>query len=220
MLKVNEITLGASLRQHRVSRGLSVRAAAAKAGIAPMYLSLLERDACGPPSDEKLQSLAEVLGEPHAERLFAKAGRVTPRVVSTILRHPTEWSELIEAWKNLDGKQLKSLTEATFWAKARDQVRSMEASMDKEIEDFMDKEMVSGKSTREKKAKKKGLKSLTAATFCAKARAQVRSVEASMDKEIEDFMDKKMVMETRTVGKKGKKKGRKQPDGVLARISS
>jgi len=51
---------------------------------------LLERDACGPPSDEKLQALAEALGEPHAENLFAKADRVTPRVVNIILQHPTE----------------------------------------------------------------------------------------------------------------------------------
>jgi transcriptional regulator with XRE-family HTH domain len=209
MVKVNEITLGASLKQHRVSRGLSVRAAAAKAGIAPMYLSLIERDACGPPSDEKLQSLAEVLGEQHVETLFAKAGRVTPLVVDTILRHPTEWSELIEAGKNLDGKQLDALTQAIFWAKARDRVRSTEASMDKEVEAFMDKEKVSGKSTTEKKGKKKGLQALTEAIFWTGVRDRVRSVEASIDKE--------MVAGKRALEKKGKKKARKPADGVLAR---
>jgi transcriptional regulator with XRE-family HTH domain len=109
MVKVNEITLGASLKQHRVSKGLSVRAAATNAGITPMYLSLLERNACGPPSDEKLQSLAEALGEPHVENFFAKAGRVTPRVVNTILRHPTSWSEFIEAAKGLDADHLAGL---------------------------------------------------------------------------------------------------------------
>jgi transcriptional regulator with XRE-family HTH domain len=244
MIKVNEITLGALLRQSRLSQGLSLRATATRAGIAPMYLSLLERDACGPPSDEKLQSLAEVLGEPHVETLFAKAGRVTPEVVSTILRHPTQWSELIaaaknldadhlaglkaivdhaagsgqfplfaakliEAGKNLDGKQLETLRETIFWAKAQDRVRSVEASMDKEVEAFMDKETVSGKSTSKKKGKKKPLEAFKEAIFWGRARDQVRSVEASMDKE--------MVAGKRALENKRKKKGRKLADGVLAR---
>jgi hypothetical protein len=74
-----------------------------------MYLSLLERDACGPPSDEKLQSLARVLFEQGVAELFAKAGRVTPVVTNTILRHPTEWSELITAAKDFDADHLAGL---------------------------------------------------------------------------------------------------------------
>ena len=70
-----ECTLGEMLRDSRLNSGLSLRTAATTAGITPMYLSLIERDACGPPSDEKLQSLADALGEPHAENFFAKAGR-------------------------------------------------------------------------------------------------------------------------------------------------
>ena len=104
-----ECTLGEMLREGRLSRGLSGREAAKIAGITPMYLSLLERDACGPPSDEKLQSLAAVLGEPHAENFFAKAGRVTPQVVKTILRHPTPWTEFISAAKDLDADHLAGL---------------------------------------------------------------------------------------------------------------
>lgn len=135
-----------------------------------MYLSLLERDACGPPSDEKLQSLAEVLGEQHMETLFAKAGRVKPEVVKTILRHPKEWSELIVAAKNLDADHLagikaviasegsgkshalaKAIAEKIFWDRARDRVRSAEAFLDKEIDD-------PGKRTMEEKGKTKGRK--------------------------------------------------------------
>src|ERR1017187_2628566 len=101
-----ECTLGEMLRESRLNSGLSGRKAAKDAGITPMYLSLLERDACGPPSDEKLQSLAAVLGEPHAENFFAKAGRVTLQVVKTILRHPTPWTEFISAAKDLDADHL------------------------------------------------------------------------------------------------------------------
>lgn len=101
-----EGTLGNLLRQTRLNQELSLRRVAAIADVTPMYLSLLERDECGPPSDEKLIRLSEALGEPHAIDFFARAGRVTPQVVNTILRHPKQWSELIEAAKDLDAAQL------------------------------------------------------------------------------------------------------------------
>ena len=112
------------------------------------------------------------------------------------------------AAKNLEGKQLEALTQAIFWTKAQNRVRSVEASMDKEVGAFMDKKMVSGKSATEKKGKK----TLTEEVFWARARDRVRSVEASMDKE--------MVEEKRKTETKGKKKGRELADGVLARTSS
>jgi transcriptional regulator with XRE-family HTH domain len=101
-------TLGALLRQTRLRRDLSLRKAAFNAGLSPMYLSLLERDACGPPSDGKLQALAQALGE-QAGTLFAKAGRVPPRVADIILRNPAEWSALIEASKELNSVQIERL---------------------------------------------------------------------------------------------------------------
>jgi transcriptional regulator with XRE-family HTH domain len=104
-----ECTLGNMLKESRLNRGLKLRKVAFDARITPMYLSLIERDACGPPSDEKLQNLAAVLGEQSEEKLFAKAGRVTPQVVQTILRHPTPWTELIAAAKDLDADDLAGL---------------------------------------------------------------------------------------------------------------
>jgi transcriptional regulator with XRE-family HTH domain len=201
MVKVNEITLGASLKQHRVSKGLSVRAAATQARIAPMYLSLLERDACGPPSDEKLQKLAEVLGEQHVETLFAKAGRVTPQVINTILRHPTPWSELIAAAKDLDADHLVGLKTIVDEAAGSAQFLLLAAKL-----------IEAGKNPHGRQRE-----ALSETTFWAKARDQVRSVEAAMDKEVEASIDKEMVAENRAPDKKGKKKARKPGDGVLAR---
>jgi transcriptional regulator with XRE-family HTH domain len=103
-------TLGEFLRQTRLRRELSLRRVAFNAGLSPMYLSLLERDVCGPPSEEKLQALAQALGE-QAAPLFAKAGRVPPAVAKIILRHPIEWSDLIEAGENLDPVQIGRLKE-------------------------------------------------------------------------------------------------------------
>jgi transcriptional regulator with XRE-family HTH domain len=104
-------TLGAFLRKTRLNRKLSLRRAASNAGLSPMYLSLLERDACGPPSDEKLESLAKVLEDPNLANLFAKAGRVTPRVSKIILQHPTQWSELLHACEHLEADDLSKLKE-------------------------------------------------------------------------------------------------------------
>lgn len=88
-----------------------MRNVAFSAGLSPMYLSLLERDACGPPSDEKLESLAKVLEEPNPESVFALAGRVTPRVASIILRHPTQWGELLHACEHLGADDVAKLKE-------------------------------------------------------------------------------------------------------------
>lgn len=101
-------TLGPFLRQARLRREVSLREAALEAGLSPMYLSLLERDACGSPSNDKLQALAQVLGT-HEASLFARAGRVHPSIAQIILRHPSEWSALIDAGKDLNSAQLRKL---------------------------------------------------------------------------------------------------------------
>jgi transcriptional regulator with XRE-family HTH domain len=108
-VKTTECSLGALLRQTRMKQGLSLRQVAFSARLSPIYLSLLERDACGPPSDEKLQALIEALGEPHGEIFFAKAGRAHPRAVDIILQHPSKWTELLKAGEDLDSDHIESL---------------------------------------------------------------------------------------------------------------
>jgi len=76
-----------------------------------MGLSLLERDACGPPSDEKLENLVNALGELNPEHIFARAGRVMPRVARIILKHPIEWSELLLACEHLGAAHVSKLKE-------------------------------------------------------------------------------------------------------------
>lgn len=130
-----------------------------------MYLSLLERDACGPPSDEKLLNLSEALGEPHPEIFFAKAGRVTPQVVNTILRHPTPWSELIAAAKNLDADHLAGLKYIVLHQGAG------KSHLGKFIADLLKKE-----SQRTQKAKGRNLQRDTKKRTAAPKEARVSSV--------------------------------------------
>jgi len=173
MIEAEEITLGAALKQHRESKVWSVRAAAKKAGIAPMYLSLLERDACGPPSDDKLQRLAEVLGEQHMETLFAKAGRVTPQVVQTILRYPTPWTEFIAAAKDLDADHLAGLKQYVVLHKG-----SGKTDTAKFMAKFMaDLSLADEKSKRKRPAKDKaGLQRDTKERAATPKEARVSSV--------------------------------------------
>jgi hypothetical protein len=41
---------------------------------------------------------------------FAKAGRVDPRIADIVLQHPSEWTQLLEAGKDLDPDHIDSLT--------------------------------------------------------------------------------------------------------------
>src|SRR5207302_10023755 len=47
--------------------------------------------------------------ESNSEIFFAKAGRVHPRVVEIVLQHPSQWTELIVAGKDLDCNHIESL---------------------------------------------------------------------------------------------------------------
>ena len=60
-------SLGATLKQARAVRGLSVVDAARAATISPAYLSRLESDAVKKPSPQVLHQLSQVLGMPYAQ---------------------------------------------------------------------------------------------------------------------------------------------------------
>ena len=102
-------SLGALLKKIRLQRGFSLREVALKAGISATYLSLLERDRACDPSVEKLEALAKALGEPHVEMFFAKSGRLHPRLLRNLMRHPSEWVGLLKAGENASSAQLRGL---------------------------------------------------------------------------------------------------------------
>jgi transcriptional regulator with XRE-family HTH domain len=60
-------SFGATLRQARTVRGLSLVDAARGAGISAAYMSRLESDAVKKPSPHVLHQLSEALGVPYAE---------------------------------------------------------------------------------------------------------------------------------------------------------
>jgi transcriptional regulator with XRE-family HTH domain len=93
---------GNRLRAAREKRDLSVRKLAKKASLSAMYLSQIERGVVDPPADEKIQSLAEALGD-DSDSWFAAAGRLAPDLHRLLSSDPTfrwnvvrhlKWGEL------------------------------------------------------------------------------------------------------------------------------
>ena len=82
-----EQTFGSFAREHRMSRGLSLRNLAAKLEISPVYMSNIETDRKPAPTQEKLDKLVEILGlgQYEAEQLLDLAAKSKNRQVSADL---------------------------------------------------------------------------------------------------------------------------------------
>lgn len=74
--------------------GFTLRKVAVRAGIAPAYLSRIERGEVAPPGEETIRRLAEDLGE-NADVLLAQAGKVSSDLRRAITRRPRLFAELI-----------------------------------------------------------------------------------------------------------------------------
>jgi transcriptional regulator with XRE-family HTH domain len=105
-----EVKFGDYLRGLRETRAaqdaaFGLRRIAEAVGMAPGYLSRIERNELPPPSDDVLRKLADVLDEP-PEVLFAMAGRVAPELQAIILRRPKAFAELLRELKDAPEKAI------------------------------------------------------------------------------------------------------------------
>ena len=82
-----EQTFGSFVREHRMSRELSLRSLAAKLEISPVYMSNIETDRKPAPTQEKLDKLVDILGlvQYEAEQLLDLAAKSKNRQVSADL---------------------------------------------------------------------------------------------------------------------------------------
>jgi len=88
-----------------------LRKVAGRAGISPTYLSRLENGKADPPSEEVIEALAAELGE-NPDGLLAMAGKVSPRLVEIISKHPELFAhciEIIAKRPNVLGEALEQL---------------------------------------------------------------------------------------------------------------
>jgi len=112
---------GPTLRDKRTAKGYSLRKFADLIGVSPTYLSQVEQDNVDPPTAERVQKIAEILGE-NADEMIALAGRVPEDLPKIIQRQPTQMPELLREAKGLTAEQMQVLIDQARKLKERDEM--------------------------------------------------------------------------------------------------
>ena len=84
----------------KTDSSFSVRQVAARIGVEPSFLSKVERNIEPPPSEVKINAIAEDLGE-DADVLLAMAGKVSSDLKQIICKRPALFGQLIRELKSL-----------------------------------------------------------------------------------------------------------------------
>jgi transcriptional regulator with XRE-family HTH domain len=100
---------GGFVRQKRLAKGITLRKFAEMVGVSPTYLSQIEQGNCDPPTAERVQKMAVVLGE-NADELTALAGRVPVDLPAIIQRHPASIAEFLREASGLSADEIRALT--------------------------------------------------------------------------------------------------------------
>jgi transcriptional regulator with XRE-family HTH domain len=105
-----QLSFGRVLRERRIAKKFSLRKFAELVGISPTYLSQVEQENVDPPTAERVQRMAELLGE-NADEWIALAGRVPEDVPEIIHKQPKEMPLLLREASGLTADQLRQLRE-------------------------------------------------------------------------------------------------------------
>ena len=101
---------GAFIRREREAREIGLREMAKMIGVSPTYLSKVERDEFTPPTEDKVRTIAQIIGG-DPDELLAMAGRVPSDLADIIKRHPIEMSALLRTANGLSAKEIARLTQ-------------------------------------------------------------------------------------------------------------
>ena len=94
MSKKESKAFGPTLRRERMKRKIPLRQFARQVEISPTYLSKIEREEFPPPSEAKVVTIADLLGQDRDEWL-ALAGRVSSDLKEIIREHPRELANFL-----------------------------------------------------------------------------------------------------------------------------
>ena len=111
-------TFGELLREKRIEKGFSLRKFAAEVGVSPTYLSQVEQGNVMPPTADRVNRMAELLGE-NPDEWIALAGRVPEDLPGIIQKEPTAMPELLREASGLTAEQLRKLREQAKKLKER-----------------------------------------------------------------------------------------------------
>ncbi|HEX3999762.1 MAG TPA: helix-turn-helix transcriptional regulator [Pirellulales bacterium] len=102
-------SFGDVLREKRMAKKISLRKFAQVVGVSPTYLSQVEQNNVQPPTADRVQRMAEVLGE-NVDDWIALAGRVAEDLPA-IIHEKKEVPDLLRAVSGLTADQLRKLRE-------------------------------------------------------------------------------------------------------------
>ncbi|RUQ41283.1 MAG: XRE family transcriptional regulator [Candidatus Competibacteraceae bacterium] len=95
-------------RYRQANNRYSIRQTALRVGLAPGYLSRIERGNALPPSEDAIRRLAADLGEDF-DYLLALAGKISSDVREIIMRRPVLFTELIRCLNDVPDHELAKL---------------------------------------------------------------------------------------------------------------
>ena len=99
---------GAFIRRERERREIGLREMAKMIDVSPAYLSKIEREEFQPPAEDKVRSIAKIIGC-DVDDLLARAGRVSTDITDIIKRRPIELATLLRSTKGLSGDDIARL---------------------------------------------------------------------------------------------------------------
>lgn len=111
-------SFGDYLREKRMAKGFSLRKFAVKVGVSPTYLSQVEQNISDPPTVERVQKMAELLGE-NPDEMIGLAGRMPKDLSQIIQKRPEAMPELLRAANGLSIEQIRQLTKRAKALKAQ-----------------------------------------------------------------------------------------------------
>lgn len=109
-MTIGKENFGAFVRRERLAREIGLREMAKMIGVSPTYMSKVELDEFTPPTEDKVMSIAQILGcDP--DELLAMAGRVPSDLAEIIKRHPVEMSALLRTANGLTAEGIARLAQ-------------------------------------------------------------------------------------------------------------
>jgi DNA-binding XRE family transcriptional regulator len=122
---VNEFqgqTFGQALRALRMGKNVTLRELARRLEVTPTYLSQVEQDKFGPPTEDRVIQVGQILdlSQEQVDELVALAGRVSKDLHEIVSEHPREMATFLRTARGLTAEDIQQLTEEARRLKDKD----------------------------------------------------------------------------------------------------
>ena len=118
MTTKTRVPFGQYIRQLRTAKGLTLREFARQLEVSPTYISQIEQGNFGPPAEERVVDMAQILGL-QADELLALAGRVADALPEIIRQEPRAMATSLRTAKGLSAAEINRLVQQAEKIKER-----------------------------------------------------------------------------------------------------